>query len=54
MGTPTLHINGTDIPFMAKDRIGIDTGIAYGGKLTALEIIDGIIKNIYQTGKLAA
>lgn len=52
--TPTLHINGTDIPFMAKDRIGIDTGIAYGGKLTALEIIDGIIKNIYQTGKLAA
>lgn len=52
--TPTFHINGKYTPFVGKDRIGIDTGIAYGGKLTALEIVDGKIKSIHQTGKLAA
>ena len=52
--TPTVYINGTYSPFIEKDRIGIDTGLAYGGRLTALEIQDGKIVKIHNVAKLAA
>lgn len=52
--TPTFNIHGTYAPLMRKDRIGIDTGLVYGGKLTALEIEDGKIKKIHNVEKLAA
>lgn len=52
--TPTVNINGTYSPFIKKDRIGIDTGLAYGGRLTALEIQDGKIVKIHNVAKLAA
>jgi len=52
--TPTINIIGTFSPFIKKDRIGIDTGIVYGGRLTALEIHDGKIVNIHNVKKIAA
>lgn len=52
--TPTNNIIGTYSPFIKKDRIGIDTGIVYGGRLTALEIHDGKIVNIHNVKKIAA
>ena len=52
--TPTVHINRTYSPFIKNDRIGIDTGLAYGGRLTALEIQDGKIVKIHNVAKLAA
>lgn len=52
--TSTNNIIGTFSPFIKKDRIGIDTGIAYGGRLTALEIHDGKIVNIHNVKKIAA
>lgn len=52
--TPTIHINGTYSPLIKKDRIGIDTGLAYGGKLTALEIENGKIEKVHNVVKLAA
>lgn len=52
--TPTINIIGTFSPFIKKDRIGIDTGIVYGGRLTALEIHGGKIVNIHNVKKIAA
>lgn len=52
--TSTNNIIGTFSPFIKKDRIGIDTGIAYGGRLTALEIHGGKIVNIHNVKKIAA
>lgn len=52
--TPTINIIGTFSPFIKKDIIGIDTGIVYGGRLTALEIHDGKIVNIHNVKKIAA
>jgi serine/threonine protein phosphatase 1 len=52
--TPTIYINNKWDPYIKSDRIGIDTGLAYGGHLTSLEIEDGKIIKIYQTAKFAA
>ena len=39
--TPTLGINGTTEVYRGEDKIGIDTGVAYGGLLTMLELPSG-------------
>lgn len=46
--TPTLSITGSSRPFVNNGRIGIDTGCIYGGCLSALEIVDGEVKNVHQ------
>lgn len=52
--TPTVSINNKWDPYIKSDRIGIDTGLVFGGALTALEIEDGKINKIYQAAKFAA
>lgn len=52
--TPTIYINRKWDPYIKSDRIGIDTGLVFGGHLTSLEIEDGKIIKIHQTAKLAA
>ncbi|MFN4189906.1 MAG: serine/threonine protein phosphatase, partial [Pseudothermotoga sp.] len=36
--------------FISKDKIGIDTGCVYGGKLTAFRIDDGKIFQVHCGG----
>lgn len=36
--TPTWHLHGKWEPWFGQDKIGIDTGAAYGGLLTVLDI----------------
>lgn len=52
--TPTFYINNKWDPYIKSDRIGIDTGLVFGGHLTSLEIENGNIIKIHQTAKLAA
>ncbi|MBM7616160.1 hypothetical protein JOC73_002736 [Alkaliphilus hydrothermalis] len=52
--TPTKYITGSWAPYIKKDRIGIDTGVVFGGSLTAIEISHGEITEIYQVAKLVA
>lgn len=35
--TPTFIINGSDEPFITEDKIGLDTGCVFGGKLTGMQ-----------------
>ena len=52
--TPTCNIINSWDPFIRKDRIGIDTGLIFGGYLTAVEITNGNTIAFHQTSKLSA
>ena len=41
--TPTLNIDGSTEVYVGQDKIGIDTGVAYGGYLSLVEIPPGRI-----------
>ena len=46
--TPTFYTEGHYNPIIKSDRISIDTACVYGGCLSAIEIIDGKVSDIYQ------
>jgi len=52
--TPTKCINSKWEPYIKSDRIGIDTGLVFGGHLTSLEIENGKLIKIHQTANTAA
>lgn len=45
--TPTRTITGKDIPIIWEDRVALDTGCVFGGRLSALEISEDTILAIH-------
>lgn len=45
--TPTRLIHGKDEPVILRDRIALDTGCVFGGKLSCLVIEDGVALSTY-------
>jgi len=52
--TPTQLINGTISPVIWENKIALDTGCVFGGRLTALEMSDGKVLNVYAQKKISA
>jgi serine/threonine protein phosphatase 1 len=49
--TPTRCIHGQDVPVVRNDRIALDTGCVFGGKLSAMKLVEGEIAAIYSVEK---
>lgn len=47
--TPTTYFRNECRPVKIYNNIALDTGCVYGGRLSALEISDGLVKKIHQT-----
>lgn len=52
--TPVMNMGGVGyMPVKINGNYGIDTGCVYGGRLTALEIIDGEVEGFYQVENMS-
>ncbi len=52
--TPTIYIAGRYYPVKLKNKIALDTACVYGGKLSALEILNDKVLNIHQVSSRLA
>jgi len=49
--TPTRGIHGKDTPVLWKEKIAMDTGCVFGGKLSGAKIVDGEVIELYSVDK---
>lgn len=50
--TPTRLIHGQDVPVVRSDRVALDTGCVFGGRLSAMELLNGEIITIHSVDKI--